>query len=167
MRLHERLRSNCRCDVRMLAESWKIMHGCAYIRALTTPARPQCRAPPAGTSRGRLGLVRCRRPCRRPGCSSGGGPGSGGPVMAESGIGTLRIPSPHRGGSRGPVRLLAIGQPPGLPALPDQGPLLRVPPRGGRHPSNGRIMHPAGASRSRCRSAGLCRRAPEPIRHER
>jgi catechol 2,3-dioxygenase-like lactoylglutathione lyase family enzyme len=42
--------------------------------------------------------------------------------MAESGIGTLRIPSPHRGGSSGPVRLPAIGQPSGLPALPDLGP---------------------------------------------
>jgi hypothetical protein len=88
-------------------------------------------------------------------------------VMAQWGIGTIRIPSPHRGGSRGPVRLLAIGQPPGPPALPEQGPLPRVPPRGGRHPPDGRIMHPTGASRSLPRSAGLCRRASEPIRRER
>src|SRR6266700_1153885 len=87
-------------------------------------------------------------------------------LMAESGIGTLRIPSPHRGGSRGPVRLPAIGQPSGLPALPEKGPLLRVPPRGGRHPSEGRIMHPAGVSASRRRSGDLCRRAHEPIRRK-
>ena len=88
-------------------------------------------------------------------------------VMAQWGIGTIRIPSPHRGGSRGPVRLLAIGQPPGLPALPEQGPLPRVPPRGGRHPPDGRIMHPTGSIKKLPRSAGLCRRASEPIRRER
>ncbi len=94
-----------------------------------------------------------------------GGPPRAAPKMAQSDNRTLPIPSPHRGGSRGPVRLLAIGQPPGLPALPDQGPLLRVPPRGGRHPSSGRIMHPAGASAGRPRSAGMCRWASQPIRH--
>ena len=42
---------------------------------------------------GDAGWVRCRRPCRRRGCSSGGGPGSGGPVMAESVIPTVRMPA--------------------------------------------------------------------------
>ena len=74
--------------------------------------------------------------------------------MAESGIGTLRIPSPHRGGSRGPVRLLAIGQPSGLPALPDQGPLLKGPAarraapfERADHASSGSGTKPAQASR--------------------
>ena len=41
---------------------------------------------------------------------------------------------------------------------------LRAPWRGGRHPSDGQIMHPEGASGSRRRSAGLRRQAPAPIR---
>ena len=28
----KRLCSNCRCDASVLAESWKIMHSCAYMR---------------------------------------------------------------------------------------------------------------------------------------
>lgn len=37
MRLRERLRSNCR-GVSTLAESWKIMHSCAYMRPGATPS---------------------------------------------------------------------------------------------------------------------------------
>ena len=79
-------------------------------------------------------------------------------VMAESGIGTIRIPSPHRGGSRGPVRLPAIGQPSGLPALPDQGPLLRAPPRGGRHPGDWHAAFTAAGSLSPGSAPGLAMR---------
>lgn len=66
-----------------------------------------------GRCRGRRCGVRFRRPYRPRGCSWGAGRGSGGRVMAELVIGTVRIPSPHSGGSSGPVCLPAIGQPPG------------------------------------------------------
>src|ERR1700748_3185335 len=33
-----------------------------------------------GVSRGDVGRVRCRTPCRQRGCSPGGGPGSAGPL---------------------------------------------------------------------------------------
>ena len=42
----KRLRSNCRCDVSTLAESWKILHSCAYMRAGATPSIRQIRALP-------------------------------------------------------------------------------------------------------------------------
>jgi len=40
----KRLRSNCRCDVSTLAESWKAMHSCAYMRPGATPAIRQVNA---------------------------------------------------------------------------------------------------------------------------
>jgi len=40
----KRLRSNCRCDVSTLAESWKIMHSCAYMGPGATPSIRQIRA---------------------------------------------------------------------------------------------------------------------------
>lgn len=69
------------------------------------------------------------------------------------GIGTLRIPSPHRGRSRGPVRLLAIGQPSGLAALPNQGPCLGsrreagAPRKRADHASSGSVKKPTQVSR--------------------
>ena len=41
------LRSNCRRDVSVLAESWKIMHSCAYMRPGATPSiRHECASSP-------------------------------------------------------------------------------------------------------------------------
>jgi hypothetical protein len=53
------------------------------------------------------------------------------------------------------------------PPCPIRVSCSKVPPRGGRHPPDGWIMHRVGASRSRRRSAGMCGRAPEPIRQQR
>src|ERR1700749_3792841 len=39
----KRLRSTCRCDVSTLAESWMIMHSCAYMRPSGTPSIRQNR----------------------------------------------------------------------------------------------------------------------------
>ena len=55
-------------------------------------------------------------------------------LMAESGEQNRPNTQPASWREQGPVRLLAIGQPSGLPALPDQGPLLRVAQRGRWHP---------------------------------
>jgi hypothetical protein len=45
MRPRERLRSNCRCDVSISAESWKIMHSCAYMRPGATSSIRQMSMP--------------------------------------------------------------------------------------------------------------------------
>ena len=41
----KRLRINCRCDVSILAESWKIMHSCAYMRPGATSSIRMCGKP--------------------------------------------------------------------------------------------------------------------------
>ena len=60
----------------------------------------QCRASPAARTAGDAAWVRCRMPCRRPGYSSGGGPGSGGPGHTASWCGGRRAGprSGHRAG---------------------------------------------------------------------
>jgi hypothetical protein len=71
-------------------------------RRLRPRAGPQAR-PHRGEDLPTPRLRRCRRRrCRRRRCRRRAGPGCRVPVMAESGIRTLRIPSPHRGRSHGP-----------------------------------------------------------------
>ena len=55
-----------------------------WVCSLSTHSHRQCRTSPAAGAAGDVGEIRCRRPCRRPGCSSGGGPGCCGPGHTAS-----------------------------------------------------------------------------------
>jgi len=102
-----------------LVGRWFQQLGFLVLCALRT--LPGCRATSIRDAVRRMSLGCCR--------PRGAAP-SGRSSMTEPDVGTVRIPGPHSGGSRGPVRLSAIRQPSGLPAMPDWGPpLLRVPPR--------------------------------------
>ena len=57
--------TNCLCDVSTLAESWKIMHCCAYMPSLATHSFRQgrsCQPQAAAVMAGRIELLCIPRP---------------------------------------------------------------------------------------------------------
>jgi hypothetical protein len=136
---------------------------------------------PAGRAAGDAGQVRCRRPYKRPGCGSGGGPGSGGPghrvvvrgSACRAAICTSRRSTPASSMVRAGVRLERCGWRTVLAAIgacivdgAGRAPLTWV--TDGRHARAGRDhvnRHPPAMTKLQMRrlSAGSRRSAPNSV----